>query len=231
VTPVAPDTAPDDVVETPIDIESIESVETVEDTTTDDFSDFGDLHDVPAEPETVEVIEALNEDVTPEAPDTAPDDVVETPTDTEIKEIPSLESTQEWLGEINPNFDPYDWDSPYNNNCGSCSFAVSQRLDGDTEIVATAANIGTIEEMNELTGMEQVAMNPDEIQEYLIAQGAGSHGIVGIDRAEGPGHWFNAYYDGEKVVAIDGQSGEIRDWPPDYGNVTNWDLSVRKEKS
>ena len=147
-------------------------------------------------------------------------------------EIPKADDTQEWLGEINPNFDPFDWESPYNNNCGSCAFAVSQRLDGaDSEIVASVDNIGTIDDMNALTGMEQVAMSPDEIKEYLISQGAGSHGIVGIDRAEGPGHWFNAYYDGERVVAIDGQSGEVRDWPPDYGDVTNWDISIRKEQN
>ena len=138
------------------------------------------------------------------------------------------ENIQEWLGEINPNFDPFDADSEYSNNCGSCSFAVFQRLEGDNEIVATANNIDTPAEMNEITGMEQVSMSPEEIQEYLISQGSGSHGIVGIDRAEGPGHWFNAYYDGEKVVAIDGQTGETQPWPPNYGNVTNWDISVKK---
>ena len=138
------------------------------------------------------------------------------------------ENVQEWLGDINPNFDPFDANSEYSNNCGSCSFAVFQRLEGDDEIVATADNIDTPAEMNEITGMEQVSMSPEEIQKYLISQGAGSHGIVGIDRAEGPGHWFNAYYDGEKVVAIDGQTGETQPWPPDYGNVTNWDISVKK---
>lgn len=145
-----------------------------------------------------------------------------------ITDVPTLTETQEWLGDINPNYDPYDWESPYNNNCGSCAFAVSQRLEGDNEIVATANNIGTTEEMNAITGMEQISMSPDKIQEYLISQGPGAHGIVGIDRAEGPGHWFNAYYDGDKVVAIDGQTGEINGWPPDYGDVVNWDISVQK---
>ena len=31
-----------------------------------------------------------------------------------------------------------------------------------------------------------------------------------------------------KVVAIDGQTGEILDWPPDYGDVVNWEMSVKK---
>jgi hypothetical protein len=146
-------------------------------------------------------------------------------------DIAKVENIQEWLSDINPNYDPFDYTSPYDNNCGSCAFAVEQRLDGDTELVASAEDIGTPAEMNEMTGMEQTPMSPGEIQDYLISQGAGSHGIVGIDRAEGPGHWFNAYYDGEKVVAIDGQTGETQDWPPDYGDVTNWDISIRKEKN
>lgn len=149
----------------------------------------------------------------------------------DVTDVPKLEDVSDWINDINPNYDPFDWQSPYSNNCGSCAFAVEQRLDGNTDISATSENIGTIEEMNKITGMEQVAMSPDEIKDYLVSQGPGSHGIVGIDRVSGPGHWFNAYYDGEKVVAIDGQTGEINDWPPDYGDVTNWDISVRKEEA
>lgn len=171
--------------------------------------------------------EALTE-LEPEEPETAEplSDLADTAPETE-----ETDDVSSWLGEINPNFDPYDVDSPYCNNCGSCAYAVAQRLDGDSEIAATDENIGTVEEMNALTGMEQVSMSPEEIQEYLISQGPGSHGIVGVDRVSGPGHWFNAYYDGEKVVAIDGQTGQVSDWPPDYGEVTNWDISVRKEGS
>lgn len=149
----------------------------------------------------------------------------------DVTDVPKLEDVSDWINDINPNYDPFDWQSPYSNNCGSCAFAVEQRLDGSTDISATSENIGTIEEMNKITGMEQVAMSPDEIKDYLVSQGPGSHGIVGIDRVSGQGHWFNAYYDGEKVVAIDGQTGEINDWPPDYGDVANWDISVRKEEA
>ncbi len=82
--------------------------------------------------------------------------------------------------------------------------------------------------MNALTGMEQVTMTPEEIQQTLLDQGNGAHAIIGIDRADGPGHWFNAANIDGKVVAIDGQTGEISDWPPDYGDVTNWDMSMKK---
>jgi len=180
---------------------------------------FQAVQELKEQQETIsETITALNEPVPGEYRDTA----------REMTDVPKAEETQEWLGEVNPNFDPYDWESPYNNNCGSCALVVEQRLDGDADSVATANNIGTIQEMNAITGMEQVAMSPEQIKDYLMAQGPGSHGIVGIDRAEGPGHWFNAYYDGEKVVAIDGQSGEIRGWPPDYGDVVRWDLSIQQ---
>lgn len=135
----------------------------------------------------------------------------------------------EWLDEINPNYDPFDSnDSPYHNNCGSCALAVAMHLDGIKDYEASENNVGNAEMMNEITGAEQVSMSPQEIESFLMSQGPGAHGIVGIDRAEGPGHWFNAYYDGSKVMAIDGQTGDVHDWPPDYGEVINWDISVDK---
>ena len=145
------------------------------------------------------------------------------------KDIQTIDDVCSWLRDINPNFDAFDPESPYCNNCGSCAFAVFQRLEGNTEICATAENIGYNEEMEALTGMEQVPMSPEDIEQALLSQGNGAHAIIGIDRAEGPGHWFNAACIDGKVVAIDGQTGEITDWPPDYGNVVNWEMSVKKE--
>ena len=158
------------------------------------------------------------------------DDEVEEPYE-EISDSNELNETNEvgdWIKEINPNFDPFDWESPYNNNCGSCAYAVYKRLEGDTDIVATEENIGYNSQMEALTGMEQVSMSPEEIANRLLEQGDGAHAIIGIDRAEGPGHWFNAACIDGKVVAIDGQSGEISDWPPDYGDVVNWEMSIKK---
>ena len=147
----------------------------------------------------------------------------------EVEEIQPIENLDGWLKDINPNFDAFDVDSPYCNNCGSCAYAVYQRLEGNPDICATAENIGYNSEMEALTGMEQVAMTPQEIEQRLLEQGSGSHAIIGIDRAEGPGHWFNAANIDGKVVAIDGQDGSISDWPPDYGNVVNWEMSIKKE--
>lgn len=139
----------------------------------------------------------------------------------------SIDDVGDWLSDVNPKFDPWDVDSPYSSNCGSCALAVENRLNGNSDAVATDSTL-SIEEMEQQTGMEQVSMQPDEIEQYLISQGPGSHAIVGIDRSEGPGHWFNAYYDGERVYALDGQTGTTEGWPPDYGDVVNWDVSVKK---
>ena len=152
-------------------------------------------------------------------------DYVSSDTPADISHINDLDN---WLCDINPNFDEFDINSPYCNNCGSCAYAVWRRLEGDSDICASAENIGYNEEMEALTGMEQVSMSPDEIENNLLTQGDGAHAIIGIDRAEGPGHWFNAACIDGKVVAIDGQSGEILDWPPDYGDVVNWEMSVKK---
>ena len=159
---------------------------------------------------------------------------VDTPTENDASQndtstdVSPVNDVSEWLGDINPNFDEFDPESPYCNNCGSCAFAVYQRFEGSTDSCASADNIGYNSEMEALTGMDQVSMSPDEIEQRLLAEGDGAHAIIGIDRAQGPGHWFNAACINGKVVAIDGQSGEIRDWPPDYGDVVNWEMSVKR---
>lgn len=136
--------------------------------------------------------------------------------------VQSIESVKGWVGSINPN--PGN-DPRRNVNCGQCAAAVFKRLNGDNTAVA---GLGTysIPEMNQLTGKTQTTMSPDQIKNYLISQGPGSHAVVGVDRASGAGHWFNAYYDGHQVYTIEGQGGEIRGWPPDYGNVVHWDVSI-----
>jgi hypothetical protein len=86
--------------------------------------------------------------------------------------------------------------------------------------------------MEAATGLRQVPATPAQIQQYLIDQGAGAHTVVGVDRAGAPGHWFNAYYDGTNVYAIDGQTGQVLRWPPNMDlpgrPAINWDMGVRK---
>lgn len=142
--------------------------------------------------------------------------------------VQSLQSITAWLKSINPNFDNPFTDK-YRINCGSCAFAVDSRLSGqNSNAVASATNISTDAAMERATGKKCVYMPVQDIEDYLVSQGAGSHLIVGIDRFPGPdgksqaGHWFNAYYDGKNAYTIDGQNGAVYDWPHDYGSVSRW---------
>ena len=163
-----------------------------------------------------------------EAPENDPG-IVELPQDCSLDDLSDIQNISDWIGDINPNFDPFDVESPYSANCGSCAYAVFQRLEGVDGVYATADNIDYNFQMNALTGMEQVSMSPQEIEAALLEAGNGAHAIIGIDRSEGPGHWFNAACIDGKVVAIDGQTGELSDWPPDYGDVVNWEMSMRRD--
>ena len=143
----------------------------------------------------------------------------------------SVDSINGWIKDINPNYhSPFipPGKNPYHVNCGSCAFAVESRFQGKTDAVACAQNIGTDAGMEAATGKKCVYMGVDDIERTLVSMGPGSHLICGINRHPTPfgrpqaGHWFNAYYDGNKVYTIDGQSGQIYDWPHDYGDVSDW---------
>lgn len=145
-----------------------------------------------------------------------------------IRKNENLHHVEAWINEINPDFDPFDVESPYCHNCGSCAYAVYRRLEGDCGAVATAENIPMNWQMEALTGMRQTKMSPEAIEQTLLRQGSGAHAIIGIDRAQGPGHWFNAANIDGKVYAIDGQTGTIVGWPPtDLGQVVNWEMSMK----
>lgn len=213
---VSTEEAPDITYETSEGLSGGTTSDTIDDAHVEDFADG------PVEADALEnssQIDAINESF---------DGENDLSTEDAIVEIAALENLDGWLKDINPNYDAFDIDSPYCNNCGSCAYAVYQRLEGNPDICATAENIGYNSEMEALTGMDQVSMSPQEIEACLLEQGDGAHAIIGIDRSYGPGHWFNAACIDGKVVAIDGQSGEINDWPPDYGDVVNWEMSVKK---
>lgn len=134
-----------------------------------------------------------------------------------------FKEVKQWLPEINPKFNPFRY-TKYSYNCGSCAFAVEERLSGrNPGAISIPENIAPKDHMMELiTAKKCEYMSPKEIEKRLKDIGPGSHLIVGITRSSGAGHWFNVYYDGENFHTLDGQSGKIYDWPHDYGNVTQW---------
>ncbi len=137
----------------------------------------------------------------------------------------TVDEIQAALDAINPNFDASDPSSEYNNNCGNTSSILNDVLNGAP---VTEAGIGTltVPEMQARTGLPQTPMTPDQIADTLRAMGPGSHCVVGIDRSTGTGHWFNAYFDGTDVHALDAQTGEMMPWPPNEPHATNWDASI-----
>ena len=147
----------------------------------------------------------------------------------QVSDIKSLEQISKWIGEVNPDFDPYDTESPYFNNCGSCSLAVFERLCGKKDVVTSKEQIPYKEDMEKLTGLKQVPTTLEYIKESLLEIGNGAHAIVGFDRRSGSGHWFNAACMDGKVYAIDGQDGTITDWPPQYDDIKSIDVSMKKD--
>lgn len=138
--------------------------------------------------------------------------------------IQTISEIKSWLGKVNPNYtgDIYDY---YSYNCGSCALSVFNKLNGG-ELKETTTDTYTKKEMESITGKLQITKEPEDIYEFLISKGAGSHVIVGIDRANTDGHWFNAYYDGFNVYAIDGQNNTIQLWYPTNLNAVSWDISI-----
>lgn len=140
------------------------------------------------------------------------------PTDT-VGDVQTTQDVSEWVGDVNPlsTFGVAE-------NCGSCALAVDSRIDGSSPNAEAGDSTFSVAEMEAATGRPQTAATPEEIEAGLKAAGPGSKSVIGIDRVDGPGHWFNAYYDGSRVVYIDGQTGDIGDWPPtNLGNVSAWD--------
>jgi hypothetical protein len=52
------------------------------------------------------------------------------------------------------------------------------------------------------------------IAQRLRELGPGSSAVVGFDRQDTPGHWFNAVNHEGTVLAVDGQAARFEEWPP-----------------
>ncbi|MBQ3285681.1 MAG: hypothetical protein IJH40_08580 [Ruminococcus sp.] len=106
--------------------------------------------------------------------------------------------------------------------------AVEKNLSGgNISNVGFDESLRTDAGMEAATGKKCVYMPVSEIENHLKRMGPGSHLIVGINRRlpngqSIDGHWFNAFYDGNKIHTIDGQCGDTFDWPYDYHNVSEW---------
>jgi hypothetical protein len=69
---------------------------------------------------------------------------------------------------------------------------------------------------------EHTPPTAESIADRLRLMPAGSHAIVGVEFVEGGnGSWFNAYWDGSTVWAMQGPD-DRRPWPPELPPVKSW---------
>jgi hypothetical protein len=119
-----------------------------------------------------------------------------------------------WVGDIYPGRDRNE--RP--NNCGECARAVDTTWHGTPAAAAELANRRVGGEwpavMTEWAGRSPEQATMAQIGRRLLELGPGSSAVVGFDRADAPGHWFNAVNHQGTVLAVDGQGAQFQDWPP-----------------
>jgi hypothetical protein len=150
---------------------------------------------------------------TPDMADRYPDDYV--PWTGPQRAVERPEVLGEWLTDTNPDMAN---NRGRQNNCGECARAVARTWFGDAVTPAALADAGAHGEptgrMPEWAGRTPVPASMAEIGRRLERLGAGSLAIVGFDRYNRSGHWFNAVNLDGAVLAVDGQSGKFGTWPP-----------------
>lgn len=124
------------------------------------------------------------------------------------------QAPETWIDGINP-----EREKPgRNNNCGECSRAVDSTWGGEPRVAAALADRYAggepIGRMTEWTDTPPVHASMAEVGQRLTELGPGSSAVVGCDWKIGGGHWFNAVNDDGNVMAVDGQSGKVENWPP-----------------
>jgi Papain fold toxin 1, glutamine deamidase len=119
-----------------------------------------------------------------------------------------------WVGDIYPGRNRHQ--RP--NNCGECARAADSTWHGAPTAAAELANRRVGGErpavMTEWAGRAPEPASMADIAQRLRELGPGSSAVVGFDREDAPGHWFNAVNHEGTVLAVDGQSGRFEDWPP-----------------
>jgi Papain fold toxin 1, glutamine deamidase len=124
------------------------------------------------------------------------------------------EHPERWVGGIYPGRDRQE--RP--NNCGECARAVDTTWHGTPTAAAELVNPRVGGErpavMSEWAGRSPEPASMADIGRRLRELGHGSSAVVGFDRADAPGHWFNAVNHEGTILAVDGQAARFEDWPP-----------------
>ncbi|WP_052337198.1 tetratricopeptide repeat protein [Nocardioides alkalitolerans] len=89
--------------------------------------------------------------------------------------------------------------------------------------VAPATPTGPSEaQLATLVGRPLQQTTPEEIAARVAAGGDGTYLLVGVDRAQGPGHWYVALAAEGGVVALDPIANARLAWPPPAADAARW---------
>jgi hypothetical protein len=124
------------------------------------------------------------------------------------------EHPSRWIGDIYPGRERNERPS----NCGECARAADSTWHGAPAAAAELANRRVGGErpavMAEWAGRPPEPASMADIGRRLRELGPGSSAVVGFDRADAPGHWFNAVNHEGTILAVDAQAARFEEWPP-----------------
>ncbi len=129
------------------------------------------------------------------------------------------EPPEEWVSTVNR---PGRLAPGRDLNCVDCARAVEANWRGRDAVAAPIAESWSLGGTSRLrleqwSGGMLVDASLDQIGGLLVELGPGSSAMVVVDWAGGGAHAFNAVNDGGVITWVDGQSGRVGPWPPDYG--------------
>lgn len=132
---------------------------------------------------------------------------------TSSEPVDALESPRRWAADRNP---AGDGDIGRAANCGDCARAAELRWRGVDAVAGSCRSLEgeSTDVMDAWSPGDRVPATFDLVAERLRQLGPGASAVVGIDRHEGGGHWFNAVNDQGVIVAVDAQAGVCKPWPP-----------------
>jgi hypothetical protein len=129
-----------------------------------------------------------------------------------------------WVEAINPGGPRgplgYAEDPRRERNCADCSRAVERNWRGEAQVAAGLVPFGeTNERVEAWCGERFSAARFEDIHRRLAEAGPGASAIVGVDwkgagGLDGGGHFFNALNFQGRILAVDGQTGAVGEWPP-----------------
>jgi hypothetical protein len=139
------------------------------------------------------------------------------------------EHPAQWLKDIYPGRDQ----PGIKTNCGECARAVDNTWHGTPTGAAGTRNRMLGEPTTFMAEWADTASTPASMADVghrLRELGPGSSAVVGFDKRNDIGHWFNAVNHAGTILAVDGQSAKLEEWPPskdglgfDEGQMSNSD--------